>query len=83
LVPAGLLPPDLDPIEEDFSKSRRCSEEGGPQKEALVKTISRALCAVTPLEIRGWFVYCRCSRFVNTILGNNPCMRAIWVANGG
>ncbi len=51
--------PDLNPIEKMWSKvkqSLRSAEARTPG--ALVKAIARALQAVTPQDVRGWFASC-------------------------
>ncbi len=54
-----LLPsysPDLNPIEEAFSKIKSIVRKVGARtREALVEAIERALAAVTPEEATGWF----------------------------
>ncbi len=48
--------PDLNPIEEAFSKIKSIVRKVGARtREALVKTIDRALAAVTPEDAAGWF----------------------------
>jgi transposase len=48
--------PDYNPIEEAFSKIKRClGKVGARSKEALVEALGAALSAVTPEEIWGYF----------------------------
>ena len=48
--------PDLNPIEEAFSKIKGIVRKAGARtREALVETIGRALDAVTPEDAAGWF----------------------------
>ena len=48
--------PDLNPIEEAFSKIKGIVRKAGARtREALVEAIARALAAVTPEEAAGWF----------------------------
>ena len=50
--------PDLNPIEEAFSKIKNLvRKEGQRVREALVEAIGRALAAVTPEEAAGWFAH--------------------------
>ena len=50
--------PDLNPIEEAFSKIKALvRKEGARVREALVEAIGRALGAVTPKDAAGWFAY--------------------------
>ena len=56
-----LLPsysPDLNPIEEAFSKIKHLvRREGARMREALVEAIGRALAAVTAEDAAGWFAH--------------------------
>jgi transposase len=56
-----LLPsysPDLNPIEEAFSKIKHLvRKEGARVREALVEAIGRALAAVTAEDAAGWFAH--------------------------
>ena len=56
-----LLPsysPDLNPIEEAFSKIKQLVRKVGARgREALVEAIGRALAAVTPEDAAGWFTH--------------------------
>src|SRR5829696_1183809 len=56
-----LLPsysPDLNPIEEAFSKIKHLvRKEGVRVREVLVEAIARALSAVTPEDAAGWFAH--------------------------
>jgi transposase len=48
--------PDLNPIEEAFSKIKALvRKEGARVREALVEAIGRALALVTPEDTAGWF----------------------------
>ena len=48
--------PDLNPIEEAFSKIKGIVRKAGARtREALVEAIARALAAVTPEDAAGWF----------------------------
>jgi transposase len=48
--------PDLNPIEEAFSKVKSIVRKAGARtREALVKAIGRALGVVTPQDAAGWF----------------------------
>ncbi|MDP9458044.1 MAG: hypothetical protein CYG60_22230 [Actinobacteria bacterium] len=48
--------PDLNPIEEAFSKTKGLVREAGARtREALVEAIAAALPAVTPEDAAGWF----------------------------
>ncbi len=48
--------PDLNPIEEAFSKIKSIVRKAGARtREALVEAIGRALAAVTPEDAAGWF----------------------------
>ena len=50
--------PDLNPIEEAFSKVKALvRKEGARMREALVEAIGRALGSVTPEEAAGWFAH--------------------------
>jgi transposase len=50
--------PDLNPIEEAFSKIKALVRKVGARvREALVEAIGRALAAVTPEDATGWFVH--------------------------
>jgi transposase len=51
--------PDLNPIEEAFSKIKGLLRKAGARtKEALVETIAQALSAVTSEDAEGWFRHC-------------------------
>jgi transposase len=51
--------PDLNPIEEAFSKIKNTLRKlGARTHEALVEAISGALSAVTPGDAAGWFDHC-------------------------
>ena len=51
--------PDLNPIEEAFSKIKALvlRKEGARVREALVEAIGRALAAVTSEDAAGWFAH--------------------------
>ena len=50
--------PDLNPIEEAFSKIKALvRKEGTRLSEALVEVIGRALAAITPEDAAGWFAH--------------------------
>ena len=50
--------PDLNPIEEAFSKIKALvRREGARVREALVEAIGRALAAITPEDTAGWFAH--------------------------
>jgi len=50
--------PDLNPIEEAFSKIKQLVRKVGARMgEALVEAIGRALAAVTPEDAEGWFAH--------------------------
>ena len=51
--------PDLNPIEEAFSKVKGLLRKAGARtREALLAAIGEALWAVTPEEAAGWFGHC-------------------------
>jgi transposase len=56
-----LLPsysPDLNPIEEAFSKIKHLvRKEGARVREVLLEAIGRALAAITPEDAAGWFAH--------------------------
>ena len=58
-VLAFILSPDLNPIEEAFSKIKQLVRKaaGARTREALVEAIGRALAAVTPEDAAGWFAH--------------------------
>jgi transposase len=50
--------PDLNPIEEAFSKIKRLARKVGARtREALVEAMARALAAVTTEDVAGWFAH--------------------------
>ena len=50
--------PDLNPIEEAFSKIKHLVRKAGARmREALVEAIARALAAVTTEDAASWFVH--------------------------
>ncbi|MDQ5828869.1 MAG: IS630 family transposase [Actinomycetota bacterium] len=52
--------PDLNPIEESFSKIKAIVRKVGARtREALEEAIAVALCAVTPEDAAGWFAHAR------------------------
>ena len=51
--------PDLSPIEEAFSKVKALLRRAEARtKGALVEAIGRALDAIAPEDVRGWFGHC-------------------------
>ncbi len=53
--------PDLNPIEEAFSKIKNLVRKAGERtREALDEAIAQALGAITPQEVVGWFAHCGC-----------------------
>lgn len=51
--------PDLNPIEEAFSKIKAIVRKAGARtREALIEAIGEALLAVTPEDALGWFRHC-------------------------
>ena len=51
--------PDLNPIEEAFSKVKaRLRKAAARTREALVEAMGEALSAVTPRDAEGWFAHC-------------------------
>jgi transposase len=51
--------PDLNPIEEAFSKVKgRLRRAAARTREALVEAMGEALSAVTPRDAEGWFAHC-------------------------
>ncbi len=51
--------PDLNPIEEAFSKLKHILRKIGARgKEALIEAMGRALGAVSAQDVRGFFVHC-------------------------
>lgn len=53
--------PDLNPIEEAFSKIKNIVRKAGERtREALNRAIAEALKAVTPQDVVGWFAHCGC-----------------------
>ena len=52
-------PPELNPIEEAFSKVKgRLRKSAARTREALVEAMGEALSSVTPRDARGWFAHC-------------------------
>ena len=50
--------PDLNPIEEAFSKIKHLvRKEGARVREVLLEAIGRALAAITPEDAAGWFAH--------------------------
>src|SRR3954470_13869674 len=50
--------PDLNPIEEAFSKIKNIVRKAGARvREELVEAIARVLAAVTPEDAAGWFAH--------------------------
>jgi transposase len=53
--------PDLNPIEEAFSKIKNLVRKAGERtREALNEAIAEALKAITPHDVVGWFTHCGC-----------------------
>ena len=51
--------PDLNPIEEAFSKIKNILRKlGARTHEALLEAMEEALCKVTPSDAAGWFDHC-------------------------
>jgi len=51
--------PDLNPIEEAFSKIKGILRKVGARtREALIEAIAQALSAITPVDAAGWFAHC-------------------------
>jgi transposase len=51
--------PDLNPIEEAFSKVKAFLRKAAARtREALVEAMGRALSAITPRDAAGWFAHC-------------------------
>jgi len=51
--------PDLNPIEEAFSKVKgRLRKAAARTREALVEAMGEALSSVTPRDAEGWFAHC-------------------------
>ena len=51
--------PDLNPIEEAFSKIKNTLRKVGARThEALTEAMARALSAITPADVAGWFNHC-------------------------
>lgn len=57
-LPASEAPPDLNPIEEAFSKVKALLKKAAARtKGTLVDAIARALASVTTRDARGWFAH--------------------------
>jgi transposase len=53
--------PELNPIEEAFSKIKNLVRKAGERtREALDEAIAQALGAITPQDVVGWFAHCGC-----------------------
>jgi transposase len=53
--------PDLNPIEEAFSKIKNLVRKAGERsREALNGAITAALRAIRPQDVIGWFAHCGC-----------------------
>ncbi len=51
--------PDLNPIEEAFSKIKNIARKAAARtREALVEAISLAISALTLEDVAGWFAHC-------------------------
>jgi transposase len=58
-LPAFLLSPDLNPIEEAFAKVEHLLKEiGARTKKALMEAMGRALAVVGAEDARGYFAHC-------------------------
>jgi transposase len=53
--------PDLNPIEEAFSKIKNLVRKAGERtREAFDEAIAQAVGAITPQDVVGWFAHCGC-----------------------
>jgi transposase len=53
--------PDLNPIEEAFSKIKHLVRKAAErEREALNEAIAAALRAIRPSDVIGWFAHCGC-----------------------
>ena len=53
--------PDLNPIEEAFSKIKHLVRKAAERtREALIEAIAQALTAIRPQDVVGWFAHCGC-----------------------
>jgi transposase len=53
--------PDLNPIEEAFSKIKNLVRKASERtREALTEAIAQALAAIRPRDVVGWFAHCGC-----------------------
>ena len=53
--------PDLNPIEEAFSKIKHLVRKAAERtREALNEAIAQALIAISPQDVVGWFAHCGC-----------------------
>jgi transposase len=53
--------PDLNPIEEAFSKIKHLVSKAAERtREALNEAIAQALIAISPQDVVGWFAHCGC-----------------------
>jgi transposase len=53
--------PDLNPIEEAFSKIKHLVRKAAERtREALNEAIAQALLAISPQDVVGWFAHCGC-----------------------
>lgn len=53
--------PDLNPIEEAFSKIKHLVRKAAQRtREALNEAIAQALIAISPQDVVGWFAHCGC-----------------------
>jgi transposase len=51
--------PDLNPIEEAFSKIKNTVRKAGARtRQALVEAIAKAISALTLGDVAGWFAHC-------------------------
>jgi hypothetical protein len=57
--PSPAYSPDLNPIEEAFSKLKALLHRAGARtREALTDAIRATLRAITPQDARGWYAHC-------------------------
>src|ERR671912_824707 len=51
--------PDLNPIEEAFSKTKNIVRKAGARtRQALVEAIAKAISSLTLEDVAGWFAHC-------------------------
>jgi transposase len=62
--------PDLNPIEEAFSKVKELLQRAEARtRKALIEGMGAAISAVTDREVRGFFEHCGCGIPVQLLLG--------------